>query len=281
MSTTFTFDPAAAPAFSKPTTLSTSERTAAEQYSSRDAEPSSFPLPNTPEVEDLLRLHGEGTIDVEPAQLPTLPDNATTAMTKVAEFFALVLALRHFADMEEADEVPFAVDWVAQKCGLPGMTVSRALRKLHDANIIVWTGRTMTMPKTRLWVMGDGTDSPAPAFEEVEEVNEPERIEMPTVRELVDRAVQIAKDGSTSGGSGARNSAGLWLACQLRDHFLPIDAAQVTMIAFVNAMPPGHHPYTEREALRSLEQAYRRAPREPWSAAVSTRSTGGDHDDVR
>jgi len=73
-------------------------------------------------------------------------------MVSVAAFYATVLAVRRFAGLP--DEAPFAVDWVAAHCDLPGMTVSRALGRLHEADVVVWTGKTLRHPKTRLYVPG-------------------------------------------------------------------------------------------------------------------------------
>lgn len=104
----------------------------------------------------MLRWHAAGSPeDVKPAQLPPLPDEASATMRRVAEFYALVLGLRRWADMPDPDSAPFAVDWIARKLGLPSVSVSRALTKLNAAGVIVWNGETMRNPRTRLWVPGE------------------------------------------------------------------------------------------------------------------------------
>jgi hypothetical protein len=69
--------------------------------------------------------------------------------------------------------------------------------------------------------------------------------------------------------SGNRNDVGLWLACQLRDGGLPLEAAKPPMLEYAKNVLPGGHPYTTEEALATLESAYRRDPREPAAAPVS------------
>jgi putative DNA primase/helicase len=61
----------------------------------------------------------------------------------------------------------------------------------------------------------------------------------------------------------ARNENGFQLAIQLRDSGLSIEEATEAMRRHVAAAPAGDHPYTEQEALASLDQAYSRPPRAP------------------
>ena len=73
---------------------------------------------------------------------------------------------------------------------------------------------------------------------------------------------------------GTRNDTGLWLALQLRDDGLTAAEAEPIMREYARRAPNGDHPYTEREALATLEQVYRRPPREPARAVGGT--TGGN-----
>jgi hypothetical protein len=79
---------------------------------------------------------------------------------------------------------------------------------------------------------------------------------------LVRKALEIAhRDG--------RNNAGFWLACQLRDNGYEIGAAESAMRSYLSRVPSTNtkglrEPYTEREMLASLSQAYSRSAREPW-----------------
>jgi putative DNA primase/helicase len=64
-------------------------------------------------------------------------------------------------------------------------------------------------------------------------------------------------------GAG-RNNTGFWLAGQLRDDGVDQQAASQVLQQYVATVGSrGTHPFTEREALASLEQAYAREPREP------------------
>ena len=59
-----------------------------------------------------------------------------------------------------------------------------------------------------------------------------------------------------------RNNAGFYLACQLRDNGYGRDEAGSAMLEYARAVAAsGTHGYAETEALRSLEQAFTRAPR--------------------
>lgn len=50
---------------------------------------------------------------------------------------------------------------------------------------------------------------------------------------------------------------------QLRDAGLPQFEAEDYLTIYANGVPQDGTPYTESEALASVEQAYNRAPREP------------------
>lgn len=65
--------------------------------------------------------------------------------------------------------------------------------------------------------------------------------------------------------AGGRNNAGFFLACQLRDSGLTTGEAESIMLTYAHQVPQnnGKSHYTEREALASLEQAYKAPPREP------------------
>jgi hypothetical protein len=67
---------------------------------------------------------------------------------------------------------------------------------------------------------------------------------------------------------GNRNQTGLDLACQLRDSGMSKSEAESFMLQYQRTVDGGSHPYTEREALASLDQAYSTERREP-----ATRST--------
>jgi putative DNA primase/helicase len=72
--------------------------------------------------------------------------------------------------------------------------------------------------------------------------------------------------------SGNRNDIGLWLAVQLRDNRIGRAQAESAMREYVKQVPAGDHPYTEAEAMASLEQAFSTSPREPAKKVGGSRS---------
>lgn len=82
----------------------------------------------------------------------------------------------------------------------------------------------------------------------------------PTPEHLVGRAL----DGAAPGN---RNDHGVGLACQLRDNGFSFDVALEALFDFADRVPPGSHPYTPREAARTVKSVYRRPPREPWTVS--------------
>lgn len=63
--------------------------------------------------------------------------------------------------------------------------------------------------------------------------------------------------------TGARNKTGFDLVCQLRDLGIEPGKASEYLRTYSENVPAGDHPYTYEEAMKSLEQAYSREPREP------------------
>lgn len=78
---------------------------------------------------------------------------------------------------------------------------------------------------------------------------------------LLDMALQRAR-------SDGRNNAGFWYACQLRDNGVPEQLARGLMERYAAAVPSTNQkgqpePYSTREALASLAEAYSTPPRSP------------------
>jgi hypothetical protein len=90
-----------------------------------------------------------------------------------------------------------------------------------------------------------------------------------TPERLLSEALEKAADGS-------RNDTGLWLACQLRDQGYSEGEAENTLRDYA-ARVPNASTYSEREALSSVAQAYKEAPREP--RAEYTERGDDDHYD--
>ena len=90
--------------------------------------------------------------------------------------------------------------------------------------------------------------------------NPPRADSVPPER-LVRRALEQADSG--------RNEAGFSLALQLRDNGYSQSEAEAIVGEYASRVPPTNtkgetEPYTRREALASVKQAYRQPPREPW-----------------
>ena len=89
----------------------------------------------------------------------------------------------------------------------------------------------------------------------------PPRADRVPVARLIRRALEQA-------GSG-RNEAGFSLALQLRDNGYSQSEAEAIVGEYASRVPPTNakgetEPYTRRDALASVQQAYRQPPREPW-----------------
>jgi hypothetical protein len=86
---------------------------------------------------------------------------------------------------------------------------------------------------------------------------------------LIDMALKRTGDG--------RNNAGHWLACQLRDNAVSESEAETVLREFARACPSSTatdtNPYTEAEALQTLRNVFRTAPREAWKATRTTSDT--------
>lgn len=112
---------------------------------------------------------------------------------------------------------------------------------------------------------------PAPVFTHVEG----EDLELRSVtcgRELAQRLLYRALEKAVD---GTRNDQGLWLGCQLRDNGCPQSQAEAIMLKYhraVRNLDP-KDPYSQDEALKSLEQAYSRPPRKPWERSYVKRYT--------
>jgi hypothetical protein len=92
------------------------------------------------------------------------------------------------------------------------------------------------------------------------------------------RAGRLLKSALRLSGDG-RNKAGFWLACELRDNKYTESEAATVMRRFCNSVGPSDQkgrdePYTESEALASLEQAYSTPPREPRGKVRSVPAEG-------
>lgn len=110
-------------------------------------------------------------------------------------------------------------------------------------------------------------DAPDWILKRIQELNEPKPAEVIQVREPIqaenpadywfNKAVKEAKLGS-------RNETGFNLACQLRDSGISETEANLYLSLYANSVPQSKEdPYTYREAIASVKQAYSGVPREP------------------
>lgn len=94
----------------------------------------------------------------------------------------------------------------------------------------------------------------------------------PKPKTLADRILQEALDRAQPGN---RNETGFWLACQLRDNGLSQAEAEAILRQYVAQIgDSGPEPYTETEAMASVEQAFTRPARESWQAPTPASITG-------
>lgn len=94
----------------------------------------------------------------------------------------------------------------------------------------------------------------------------------PKPKTPAERILQEALDRAQPGN---RNDTGLWLACQLRDNGISQVEAEAIIRQYVaQVSDTAPEPYTESEAIASLEQAFTRPAREPWHSAVATLDVG-------
>ncbi len=71
---------------------------------------------------------------------------------------------------------------------------------------------------------------------------------------------------------GIRNETGLWLACQLRDNGLSKNEARYVMYTYQRKVTTTENPYSRKEVLASLNNAYSKPSRKP------AKKVGGDMD---
>jgi len=80
---------------------------------------------------------------------------------------------------------------------------------------------------------------------------------------------RLIRDALAIAPPSGRNNAGFWLACQLRDNGDEFGAAEGAMRSYLSRVSSTNtkglrEPYTEREMLETLSQAYSAPAREPW-----------------
>lgn len=95
----------------------------------------------------------------------------------------------------------------------------------------------------------------------------------PAAPPLVDYTGKLLSRATMSASTEGRNTAGSWLAMQLRDQGLTEADARAPMAEYVRRVAeaiPKDHPYTFEEALASLKSAYTRPAREPWKMPTNS-----------
>jgi len=109
----------------------------------------------------------------------------------------------------------------------------------------------------------------------------PEPVETPSHGAEAVESKQTCKQGDDSAdfwlgkaleraSGGNRNETGVWLACQLRDAGVSETETRATVLGYARRVRHlGDHPYTDEEALASVEQAYKRPRRETAESQTS------------
>lgn len=111
------------------------------------------------------------------------------------------------------------------------------------------------------------SEQSANTYAELDEITaslaRPEKAPRVTADAIMHRALARA--------TGGRNDAGFWLACQLRDNRYSENEADAVLSEFVRLVPQSGAAgsYSAQEAAASVRQAYKQAPREPWSKGTS------------
>jgi len=82
------------------------------------------------------------------------------------------------------------------------------------------------------------------------------------------KAREFLLEASMRAKPGYRNDTGFWLACQLRDLGLNAGDASAYLRKYAVSLEGTGEPYTPTEAMRSIEQAYSKEPREPPKRAT-------------
>jgi hypothetical protein len=80
---------------------------------------------------------------------------------------------------------------------------------------------------------------------------------------------RLIRDALAIAQRSGRNNAGFWLACQLRDNGYDLGAAESAMQSYLSRVMSTNtkglrEPYTEREMLATLSQAFSHSARESW-----------------
>lgn len=91
-----------------------------------------------------------------------------------------------------------------------------------------------------------------------------ERVQIPSSIPLeIPDAIALLDVACKRGVPGNRSNAAFWLACQLRDNQYDQDTAEEIISEFTARVGGGTSPFTIREGLAAVQQAYRRPAREP------------------
>jgi hypothetical protein len=228
---------------------------------------------SVPQLRTLLGLHAAGAVDPEPvADLGPLPPNPTRAMVELHALLKLRFGLR-LGDGTDEPMMLATSELVEEGIVRTQSGASKLLHRFEDLGIIWSPGSMPALGRpdgTRMFLPGrrpEGEEPPggwrvAPANNR----QAPPRVaprrragRRPSVAEMVERALLEARPGS-------RNAVGFKLACQLRDSGRSMGAAIDALGEYQQRVTTGGDPYTIREALASVRQAYRRDPR--WPAVV-------------
>lgn len=121
-----------------------------------------------------------------------------------------------------------------------------------------WVDEATPLAEMPAWLIALYNKVQAPAAPPVFAVPQglPNNVSISRAETLLEKYLDLAATGN-------RNDNGFQLAAQLRDNGIPESEAQGVMLRYADSVPQAGGTYTRQEALRSLNTAYRAAPREP------------------
>lgn len=151
----------------------------------------SKPLPNFAELE---KRHARG--DLKPARvvLGPMPGDSTGDMVKLQRSFMFVRGLYEAAG--EYRPIPFSARWAAKRNGLTPMRVSRGLRRLVAAGVVIHCG---SLPPKDGKPLGAKVYEP-PLFTPDGAIQGAEPIEVPAVEHPLEVVYQSLVDGAEPAG---------------------------------------------------------------------------------
>lgn len=223
-------------------------------------------------MDGLLADFARGALVPVPVSLPNVPADAPLAVMKVVGDVELLLGLR--LAVGDTRPLPYACRWRTSALGLNYRTVNRILLTLVETGALI---RDEPMPgraaRGTLTFRAPGAECEARHIGVEPQDTSGDVVVQPAGAHADERgnADRLLKWALRDAQIGTRNHVGFKLACQLRDNGVEQAVADAVLAEYQRRVPQGRprDAYTLREAWASVDQAYRREPREPWSGGGS------------